>query len=198
MIIKKGLNIFISSATSYDGTLEIGHCSIIGDYNDDKNKVIIGSNVTIGTFCKIESNVKIGNKCMIEDNCSIYHSTIIGNGVQIVSGSRISARCSIGNECIINGIISQRVVIEDNVRYFGRIAHSHHNHTLPWKTTVESSPIFRKGCFVGVNALIIGDIEIGENSYIAAGEIVRCNIPSDTIYYKGKIYDKKYFRGVII
>ena len=43
-----------------------------------------------------------------------------------------------------------------------------------------------------------GEIEIGENSYVAAGEIVRCNIPPESVYYKGRIYEKKYFRGIII
>ena len=198
MIIKQGLNIYISPATKYIDRLEIGHCSVIGGFEDTDNPVNIGKNLKIGSFCKISKNVTIGNDCVIEDNCFIYHSTKIGNNVRIVTGSRISSRCQIGDNTIINGAIARRVVIEDDVRYFGRIAHSHYNHTLDWTTNIEPSPIFKKGCFIGVNALIIGDVEIGENSYIAAGEIVRCNVPPESVYLKGKIYEKKHFRGMII
>ena len=201
MIIEKGLNIYVSPTTKYIDTLEIGHCSIIGSFDDvheSSSIVNIGRNLKMGAFCKISNNVTIGNDCVIEDNCFIYHSTTIGNNVTLVAGSKIFARCQIGDNVIITGAISQRVVIEDNVRYFGMIAHSHYNRTLPWKTTSEPSPVFRKGCIIGVNTLIIGDVEIGENAYVAAGEIVRCNVPADSVYYKGKIYEKKHFRGIVV
>ena len=205
MIIEKGLNIYVPPTTKYIGTLEVGHCSIIGNFNDSQELktntaeiVNIGKNLKIGAFCKISNNVTIGNDCMIGDNCQIYHTTTIGDNVIIETGSRVSARCRIGNNVIISGLVSQRVVMEDNVRYLGRIAHIHYNSTLDWKTTSEPSPIFRKGCVIGVNALIIGDVEIGENAYIAAGEIVRCNIPPDSVYYKGKIHKKEFFRGIIV
>jgi len=198
MIIKKGLNIYISPATKYIDQIEIGHSSIIGDYDDYVNPVKIGKNFRLGSFCKISKNVTIGDDCVIEDNCFIYHDTKIGNNVRIVTGSRISARCQIGNNAIINGSISQRVIIEENVRFFGRIAHSHYDHTLDWTTTAEPSPIFKKGCIIGVNTLIIGEVEIGENSYVAAGEVVRCNIPPESVYLKGQIFEKSHFRGIII
>lgn len=198
MIIKKGTGIYIAPSTKYLDHLEIGHCSMIGDFEDTANSIDIGRNLKIGSFCKISKNVTIGNDCVIEDNCLIEHSVTIGNNVRLISGSRLLSRSKIGSGAIINGIVSNKVTIEENVRFFGRIAHSHYNHTLDWKTTSEPSPIFRKGCIIGINAIVIGEIEIGENSYVAAGEIVRCNIPPMSVYYKGRIYEKKYFRGLII
>lgn len=198
MIIQKGTSIYIAPSTKYLDHLEIGHCSIIGDFEDTTNPIVIGRNLKIGSFCKISKNVTIGNDCVIEDTCLIEHSVTIGNNVRLISGCRLLSRSKIGSGSIINSIVSNNVVIEENVRFFGRVAHSHYNHTLDWKTTSEPSPIFRKGCIVGINSLIIGEIEIGENSYVAAGEIVRCNIPPESVYYKGRIYEKKYFRGIII
>lgn len=197
MITYNGYSSFVASDTKYLTQLKVGHCTIIGDIDCDSN-IVIGENLTVGAFCKIDRDVIIGNNCIIEDNCLLYHSTSIGNHVQIVSGSRISARCIIGDNVIINGLIPQRVIIEDDVRYFGRIAHSHYNHTLPWKTTIEPSPILRKGCMVGVNSLLIGSIEIGENSYISAGEIVRSDIPANSVLYKGQVFPKSYFRGILV
>lgn len=194
MIITKP-NSYIADNVHIKDKLSVGFCSIIG--NEQNGDTYIGLNCNIGDFCKVDHDVVIGDDATIEDYCSIYKMCTVGNGFRMVSGSRIAARCSIGNNVIINGIVSQRVIIEDDVRFFGRTVHSHLDHTKDWKTTVEPSPILKRGCIVGVNAMIMGGIIIGENSYVAAGEIVKCNVPADKVYINGKIIDKIYFRGFI-
>lgn len=174
----------------------IGNFCIIG--NDNSLPTIIKNDVSIGDFCKISGDVVIGSGCNIEDGCYIYKKTKLGNNVRILTGSKIFGKSCIGDNSIINGNVSQRVIIEENVRFFGRIAHSHRNHTLDWKTTVEESPKFKKGCFVGIGALIIGPIEIGENAYVGAGEIVRYNVPDNCAFINGKIIPKEKLRGIII
>lgn len=176
--------------------VRIGDFSIIG--NEQLSPTIIGNDVDIGDYCKITGDVKIGNNCSIEDGCYIYKKTELGENVRILTGSKIFGKSTIGSNSIINGNVSQRVTIEENVRFFGRIAHSHRNHTLDWKTTVEKSPVFRKGCFVGIGALIIGPIEIGENAYVGAGEVVRYNVPANHAFLNGKIIPKNKLRGLII
>lgn len=197
MITKIGDHVNVSDIVSYTGTLSIGHCSILG-YGEKKGKILIGADLKIGAFSIIEYCTDIGDRCEIGNYCTIYSGSTIGNEVKILSGSRVYWDAIVGNRAIINGYVSANVVIEDDVRFFGRIAHSHRNHTLDWETTEEKSPIFKRGCFIGLNALIIGAVTIGENSYIAAGEIVRCNIPPDSVFYKDQIFDKRKFRGFII
>ena len=175
--------------------VNIGNFSLVGD---ELNPTEVGNNVVIGDYCKIAGDVVISDNCSIEDGCYIYKKTKIGKNVRILTGSKIFGKSSIGDNSIINGNVSQRVIIEENVRFFGRIAHSHRNHTLDWKTTVEESPIFRKGCFVGIDALIIGPVEIGEKAYVGAGEIVRCDIPADHVFINGKLILKNKLRGFII
>ncbi|MDR3216494.1 MAG: hypothetical protein LBT55_03655 [Clostridiaceae bacterium] len=192
------MNNFICAKDALIGErANIGAFSIIGR-NTEVSGVRIGNEFIMGAFSKIEDEVVIGNNCRVGDYCGIYYKTEIGNNVTIEHGSKVFARCKIGNDVVINASVSQRVIMEDGVRFFGRIAHSHRNHTLDWKNTVEESPMFKKGCFIGINALIIGNITIGENAYIGAGEIVRCNIPADSVFYKGKIYDKRFFKGLIV
>lgn len=176
--------------------VRIGDFSIIG--NEQISPTVIGNDVVIGDYCKITGDVRIGNNCSIEDGCYIYKKTVLGENVRILTGSKIFGKSSIGSNSIINGNVSQRVTIEENVRFFGRIAHSHRNHTLDWKTTVEESPVFRKGCFVGIGALIIGPVEIGENAYVGAGEVVRYNVPANHAFLNGKIISKNKLRGLII
>lgn len=187
----------ISNGVKIGGSVQVGEYTVIGT-NQETDNVIIDANTVINRFCYIDKNVHIGKSCKIGDGVYIYRNCKIGDNVQIQAKSIISKDCIIGNGCIIDGNVANKVVMEDNVRFLGQIAHSHRNHTLDWKTTSEPSPVFRKNSIIGVGALIIGDIEVGENSYVAAGEILRCDLPMDSVYYQGKIYPKKYFRGFII
>lgn len=187
----------ISNGVKIGESVQVGEYTVIGT-NQETDNVIIDANTVINRFCYIDKNVHIGKSCKIGDGVYIYRNCKIGDNVQIQAKSIISKDCIIGNGCIIDGNVANKVVMEDNVRFLGQIAHSHRNHTLDWKTTSEPSPVFRKNSIIGVGALIIGDIEVGENSYVAAGEILRCDLPMDSVYYQGKIYPKKYFRGFII
>lgn len=194
-IIKYGA--LVTKGTKIDDSVQIGEYSIIGNQQDSDN-IAIDAGTIIYRFCFIDKNTKIGSNCILGDGVYIYKNCIIGDNVKIMCKSVIESGCKIGNGCVIDANIANKVIMEDNVRFFGQIAHSHRDHTLDWSTTSEPSPVFRKGSIVGVGALIIGDIEVGENSYVAAGEILRCNLPANSIYYKGKIYPKNFFRGLII
>lgn len=194
MIIAKP-NSYVADNVHVEGILNVGFCSVIG--NAQEGNTFFGANCTVGDFCKIDHDVTVGNNAIIEDYCSIYKLCIVGSGLRMVSGSRVAARCIIGNNVIINGVVSQRVVIEDDVRFFGRTVHSHLDHTKDWKTTIEPSPVFKKGCIIGVNAMIMGGVTIGENSYVAAGEVVKCSIPANKVFINGEIIDKAYFRSFI-
>lgn len=43
-------------------------------------------------------------------------------------------------------------------------------------------PTIRKGAYIGAYALIIGDVEIGENSTIGAGAVVTKSVPANGVY----------------
>lgn len=44
------------------------------------------------------------------------------------------------------------------------------------------TPIIRKGAYIGAYALILGDVEIGENSTIGARAIVTKSVPANGVY----------------
>lgn len=182
---------------SFQGELTVGHCSTLG-YGGDSGEVSIGYNLKIGAFVAVERNVIIGDNCEIGNYCTVHSDSKIGNNVKILSGSTVYWGAVIGDGAIINGNISERVVIEQDVRFFGKIAHSHRDHTRDWDTTEEPSPVFRRGSFIGLGAMIVGAINIGENAYVAAGEIVRADLPDNSVFYKNSVYDKKKFRGLIV
>lgn len=129
----------------------------------------IGKNVTIGTNVKIYPNTFIGDNVTIGDNCilfagvRIYSETEIGNNCTIHSGSIIGSD-GFGFAPSEDGSYSKipqigNVILEDNV-------------DVGSCTTIDratlGSTIIRKGVKLDNQIQIAHNVEIGENTVIAA------------------------------
>jgi UDP-3-O-[3-hydroxymyristoyl] glucosamine N-acyltransferase len=141
----------------------------------------IGEDVYIGAFAYIGPNVKIGNNTKIYPNCWIADNVTIGSNVMLFSSVKVYFECRIGNDVIIHSgaiigsdgfgfaptedgsykKISQigNVVIEDNVEIGS-------NTTIDRATM--GSTIIRKGVKLDNLVQIAHNVEIGENTVIAA------------------------------
>ncbi len=141
----------------------------------------IGENVYIGAFAYIGENVKIGNNVKLYPNVFIGDNTVIGDntiifaGVRVYSESVIGAHCTIHSGVIIGGDgfgfapnsennynkVPQigNVVIEDHVE-------------IGSNTTVDratlGSTVIRKGVKLDNLIQVAHNVEIGENTVIAA------------------------------
>jgi glycosyltransferase involved in cell wall biosynthesis len=194
----RGEGCIISDKAVFKGTAKLGHYVIIEDSdNSEKQPIHIGNNVNIGSFAIIDSNSSIGNNVVVEDKCSIYKNVIIGDDCKILYGARIYSNSKLGNGCIIGGDIPERMILEDRVTFMGSVSHSYRDASKDWDTTDEDSPIIGEGSIVGLKSIIIGGIRIGKNCYVSAGEILRHDLPDNTVYHKGKIHQISIFKGLI-
>lgn len=140
-----------------------------------------GENLYLGSFAYIGANVKLGNDVKIYPNCYVGDNVTIGNNVSIFAGTKIYSDTVIGNNCSIHSgtIIGSdgfgfapnsdgtfkkipqigNVVIEDNV-------------DIGSCTTIDratmGSTIIRKGVKLDNQIQIAHNVEIGENTVIAA------------------------------
>lgn len=93
-------------------------------------------------------------------------------------GIDISERTRIGKNVVvwhgIGLIVHPAAVIGDNVTL-------RHNTTIGNSTTDGGAPIVCSGVDVGANAVIIGEIIIGENVVIGAGSVVTKSIPDNAV-----------------
>ena len=148
---------FISDSSSYGDNCYIGAF------------VYIGENVTIG------DNVKIYPNAFIGDNVTIADGTTIFSGVQVCSETRIGKDCIIHSNTVLGadgfgfapneeGTYNKvpqigNVVIEDNVE-------------IGASTTIDratlGATIIRKGVKLDNQIQIAHNVEIGENTVIAA------------------------------
>ena len=140
-----------------------------------------GENIYIGAFAYISDNVKIGDNVKIYPNVYIGDNVIIANNVTLFSGAKIYSDTQIGNNCVIHSSAilgadgfgfspnekgefikvpqTGNVIIEDNVDIGA--ATSIDRATL-------GSTIIRKGVKLDNQIQIAHNVEIGENTVIAA------------------------------
>jgi UDP-3-O-[3-hydroxymyristoyl] glucosamine N-acyltransferase len=149
--------------------------SFVGEGTSVGENIYQGAFSYIGKSCKIGKNVKIYPQAYISDNVSIGNNTIIYAGVKIY------ANCVIGNDCVVHsgavvgsdgfGFAPQtdgtyktipqlgNVILEDNVSIGS-------NSTIDCATI--GSTIIRKGAKIDNLVQIAHNVEIGENTVIAA------------------------------
>ncbi|MBC7642758.1 MAG: UDP-3-O-(3-hydroxymyristoyl)glucosamine N-acyltransferase [Flavobacterium sp.] len=167
---------------------------ILEFYNQSKNNksgiepqtiisenVKYGKNLYLGSFAYIGNNVILGNDVKIHQNCFIGDNVVIGDNVTIFAGAKIHSESVIGNNCAIysgavigadgfgfapqdDGTFKKipqigNVVIEDDV-------------DIGACTTIDratmGSTIIRKGVKLDNQIQIAHNVEIGENTVIAA------------------------------
>jgi UDP-2-acetamido-3-amino-2,3-dideoxy-glucuronate N-acetyltransferase len=139
----------------------------------------------LGPSCELLSNVVIGEGTELEANvwCD-HHSYIgvnskIGAGTQILYGARIYHRVSIGERVWIAGFVCNDAVVEADAVCLGQLVHEFKNAS---EGIPEAAPIIREGAFVGMNAIIIGGIEVGSRAYVAAGAVLTHSARAGRLY----------------
>lgn len=161
----------------------------------DECSVRLGVGVVISPFALIGVGCVLGDGVFVDVYCRVSDHTTVGANTRIINSARVNEYISIGSNSIIAGTVTERTTIGSNVRFFGAVVHTQNNPQSDWMTTEEPSATLANGCFVGSGSVIIGDITIGENSYVSAGEIVRASVPPDSIVYKGRIFPRNEWKG---
>jgi UDP-2-acetamido-3-amino-2,3-dideoxy-glucuronate N-acetyltransferase len=131
----------------------------------------IGDNTKIWAFSHICEGVTIGKNCVIGERVYIGPNVIIGDN------------CKIQN----NSLIYEGVTLENNV-FFGPNTITTNDY-LPsvsgdWMNNGRfRKTLFKNGCSIGANSVIICGLTIGENSLVGAGSVVTKNVPNNTLVY---------------
>jgi UDP-3-O-[3-hydroxymyristoyl] glucosamine N-acyltransferase len=143
--------------------------------------VIYGTDLYLGSFCYVGKNVTIGNNVKIYPNTFIGDNVTIGDNCVFFAGVRIYSETEIGNNCVIH---SGTIIGSDG---FGFAPHDDGTYSkIPQIgnvileddvevgscTTIDratmGSTIIRKGVKLDNQIQIAHNVEIGENTVIAA------------------------------
>jgi UDP-3-O-[3-hydroxymyristoyl] glucosamine N-acyltransferase len=153
----------IEEHTVIQETVKLGSNIYVGAFSYIGENVFCGDNVKIYPGCFIGDNVKIGNNTTIFPGCKIYSETEIGDNCTLHAGVIIGAD-GFGFAPNSNGDYSKvpqigNVIIKDNV-------------DIGAATTIDratlGSTIIHKGVKLDNQIQIAHNVEIGENTVIAA------------------------------
>ena len=143
--------------------------------------VTYGENLYLGSFCYIGKNVVIGNNVKIYPNSFIGDNVTIGDDCIFFAGVRIYSESVIGNNCVIHsgtiigsdgfGFAPQEDGTYNKVPQIGNVI-LEDNVEVGSCTTIDratlGSTIIRKGVKLDNQIQIAHNVEIGENTVIAA------------------------------
>ena len=123
----------------------------------------IGAGTKIWHFCHVSANARIGERCILGQNVFVANDVRIGNNVKIqnnvsvYTGVELEDDVFCGPSCVFTNVINPRSQI---------IRHSQYQRTL-----------VRRGVSIGANATIVCGATIGRYAFIAAGAVVRGDVP---------------------
>jgi UDP-2-acetamido-3-amino-2,3-dideoxy-glucuronate N-acetyltransferase len=123
----------------------------------------IGSGTKIWHFCHVMKDARIGRKCILGQNVHVANGVIVGNNVKIqnnvslYTGVELEDDVFCGPSCVFTNVTNPRSEI---------VRHDQYVRTL-----------VRHGASIGANATIICGATIGRFAFIAAGAVVKGNVP---------------------
>lgn len=102
-----------------------------------------------------------------------------------------SARITIGNDCLVNGTMmfcNEAITVGDHC-LFGPgaklVDNDSHRVGREWRVRklppASAAIVLHNNVWIGMNALVLKGVAIGENSIVAAGSVVTKNVPPNVI-----------------
>ena len=123
----------------------------------------IGAGTKIWHFCHISSGARLGSRCILGQNVFVAGGVVIGdnvkiqNNVSLYEGVTLEDDVFCGPSCVFTNVTNPRSEIVRRGEYR--------------KTVV------RRGATIGANATIVCGSTIGRFAFIAAGALVRSDVP---------------------
>jgi UDP-2-acetamido-3-amino-2,3-dideoxy-glucuronate N-acetyltransferase len=153
--------------------------AIVRNDKDSTDYIRIDKNTYIQSSIFIGNNTHLGTNVWCEHGCYIGCNSKIGQDCQIMYGARIYDRVVIGNNSWIGGFVCNDSIIGSDCIVMGNLIHKFINAT---EGIPEAAPILHDKVFIGMNAMVIGGIEIECGAYIAAGAVLTKSAKKNRLY----------------
>ena len=155
------------------------------------NKIVFGANVRIDWNTNINSKrnqLIIGDNVYLRSNSKGYHAGMPFNTTILID--KAGASCEIGENCRLNGVyihaqkrivIGRNTVIASGVNILDSNGHEVISTNRTVGRDIPQEIVIGENVWIGLNATILKGTHIGNNSVIAAGSVVKGNIPENVI-----------------
>lgn len=137
---------------------------------------IVHETATVAATARVWGNAQIREEAVVGENC------IVGRGAYIDAGVVVGNNCKIQN----NALVYAPAVLEDGVFVGPAVVFT--NDTFPRAINPDGSlktandwemvgVTVHRGAAVGAGSVVLGGVEVGEWSLIAAGSVVTKDVP---------------------
>jgi UDP-2-acetamido-3-amino-2,3-dideoxy-glucuronate N-acetyltransferase len=131
----------------------------------------IGENTKIWAFTHISTGVKIGKNCVIGEGVHVGKNVIVGDNCRIQNHTLLYEGVILGDDVFLG---PNTVTTND---FYPKVVGNWKNSDRFKKT------VFKNGCSIGANSVIICGVTINENSLIGAGSVVTKDVPKNSLVY---------------
>jgi UDP-2-acetamido-3-amino-2,3-dideoxy-glucuronate N-acetyltransferase len=131
------------------------------------DQVQIGDGTKIWHFCHVLTGSKIGSKCIIGQNCMIGPNVTMGdkcklqNNVSVYPGVTLEDDVFCGPSSVFTNVYNPRAFIERKTEF--------------------RPTLVKRGATIGANATIVCGVTIGRYALVAAGAVVKKDVPDYAI-----------------
>ena len=167
-----------------------------------KNKIVLGKNVKIGKYTKIEGPVFIGDDTILGDYTLIRashigHNCLIG-GYSEVTRSYLSHHVFLHRNYIGDSILGREVLLGAgaccaNFRFDKKPIKSMINGKRVSTGREKMGAIIGEKCKIGVSSILLPGVKIGKKTFIGPGEVIGEDINEQTFVFKEKIVKNNFF-----
>lgn len=200
-----GKNVHVGKNVVIHPHVTIDEGAIIGDDVEIYPGTYIGKppkGPCLGSHTTYEKRLSVGSGCVIGPNATLYYGVRIGKFTLLSDGVSIRENTVVGSHCIIgrNTTINYGVTIEDHVKIMD-LTHITARTIIRERAFIgpgvfsaddnqfgKSAPIkpvggaeIKQNASIGVGAVLLPCVEIGEDAVVAAGSIVTKNVPDATL-----------------
>jgi UDP-3-O-[3-hydroxymyristoyl] glucosamine N-acyltransferase len=137
----------------------------------------IGNRVILQTGTIVYAGASIADDVICTDYCIIYPKAIINKKTKIHYRAEIHKNVSIGSNCRIGGFLCNDTIIGESTTFYGKTVHVYDQHGGDIKS---NAPRIGSNVIVAFGAVIVGELTIGDNSYIGANSIITKNVPENS------------------
>lgn len=127
----------------------------------------IGREVCIGDHAVIREDTRIGDRCVIGTKVDIQYGCTIGDDVRILNETQIAGGTVIGAGTFIGPGV--QTANDPHVARFG---------LDDYRDRGQVAPVIGSKVFIGVGAILLPGVNIGDGAVIGAGAVVTKDVPA--------------------
>lgn len=143
--------------------------------------------VEIGERCLIFNQVviyegsRLGEGCVVEDRVRVGYDVHVGRDVRLIYGAYLCDRVQVDDGARVAGFVCDGAQIGTQSSVMGQLVHEYSRPHCRWWEVDEPSPVVHEDVVVGFGATVVGGVELGPRSYIAAGAVVTTDVPPEHV-----------------